>query len=218
MQIYTFGMYDQLKEAKKEGRKETFAKKVVAAGDPAQEEHKKATETVIPATVSYKGYEIKCDDFDSWVVDGYSMSPEGIDNGDVLLCKPVDSMERENMGWGKYVVIKVDTAYYDYKKKALSFQKKLRKTLMKVAGNMDIETLVQELKKIDDSVLLTENEKNLRKKFKDIKAYYKTEELMLSLTYREGNLRYSFHPVSLIEFVAEYVLSKQKNSWNVNKL
>lgn len=211
-------MYNQLKAVREEGRKKTFAKKLVAAGDPAQEEHKKETATVLPATVLYKGNEIKCNEFDSWTVDGYSMSLEDINNGDVLLCKPVNCNERKSIGSGKYIIIKVDPDYYVYKKKTLSFQRKLRKTLMKVASNIDIETLIQELKKIDDSVLLTENEKNLRKKFKEIKSYYKKEDLMLSLTYREGSLRYSFHPVSLIESVAEYVLSFTKDSWIVNKL
>jgi len=211
-------MYSQLKMAREENRKKTLAKNVVAAGDPTQEEHKKNISSTIPETVTYKDKNINCNEFHQWVVDGYSMLPEGINNGDVLLCNPVCDTEREKIGFGKFVVIKVDSGYYSFKKKTLSFQKKLRKTLMKVSSDMDIETIVLELKKIDDSILLLENEKCLRKKFEEIKSYYKKEELMLSQTYREGVLRYSFHPTSLIEYVAVYALSKQKESWNVNKL
>lgn len=218
MQLYTFGMYNQLKRAKEEGRKKTLARNIVAAGDPTQEEHKKEKELTLPETVSYKGLDISCNEFETWVVDGYSMSPEDINNGDVLLCKPVYDTERENLGYGKYIVINVDPQYYAFKKKDLCFQKKLRKALMKVAPDTDIETLIDKLKQIDDSVLLSDNEKCLREKYKDIKSFYKEEELMLSLTYRDGALRYSFHPISLITSVAEYALSKQKNGWNVNKL
>lgn len=218
MQIYTFGMYRQIKNVREESRKKTLSQNVVAAGDPAQEGYNGETETVLPETVSFDGKELNLNDFAIWTVDGYSMSPEDINNGDVLLCHPIASGLRGNIGYGKYVVIDVDPDYYAFKKKTLSFQKKLRKTLMKVSPDMDVETLMCELKKVDDSVLLPENKKRLREKFKEIKSYYKNEELMLSLTYRDGELRYSFHPVSLIAFVADYVLSKQKNNWVVSKL
>ena len=44
------------------------------------------------------------------------------------------------------------------------------------------------------------------------------KELMLSVTYRKGNLRYSFHPVDLIQYVAEYVLKHNGEEWRAKKL
>lgn len=40
---------------------------------------------------------------------------------------------------------------------------------------------------------------------------------MLSVTYRKGDLRYSFHPINLIKYVAEYVLKHNGKKWIAKK-
>ena len=98
-----------------------------------------------------------------FTVEGSSMSPEDISNGDKLLCRKVDTDAAKLIGKGKFVVIAVDKEYYDSKNKD-------------------------------------------------------KKELMLSVTYRKGNLRYSFHPVDLIQYVAEYVLKHNGEEWRAKKL
>lgn len=41
---------------------------------------------------------------------------------------------------------------------------------------------------------------------------------MLSVTYRKGELRYSFHPIDLIKYVAEYVLKHNGEEWRAKNL
>ena len=41
---------------------------------------------------------------------------------------------------------------------------------------------------------------------------------MLSKTYREGNLRYSFHPVDLIVSKVEYVVRQNGDAWDIKRV
>lgn len=66
---------------------------------------------------------------------------------------------------------------------------------------------------------MEENQKNLEIKYNEAIGFYKEKkELMLSVTYRKGNLRYSFHPVDLIQYVAEYVLKHNGEEWRAKNL
>lgn len=154
-----------------------------------------------------------------FTVEGSSMSPEDISNGDKLLCRKVDADAAKLIGKGKFVVIAVDKEYYESKNKELKFDYKLRHTLLKVPVESSIEKLVDSLKKITNSIFLEENQKNLEIKYNEAIGFYKDKkELMLSVTYRKGNLRYSFHPVDLIQYVAEYVLKHNGEEWRAKKL
>ena len=154
-----------------------------------------------------------------FTVEGSSMSPEDISNGDKLLCRKVDTDAAKLIGKGKFVVIAVDKKYYESKNKELKFDYKLRHTLFRVPVGISIEQLIDSLKKITNSIFLEENQKNLEIKYNEAIGFYKDKkELMLSVTYRKGNLRYSFHPVDLIQYVAEYVLKHNGEEWRAKKL
>ena len=117
------------------------------------------------------------------------------------------------------MVIAVDKKYYESKNKELKFDYKLRHTLFRVPVGISIEQLIDSLKKITNSIFLEENQKNLEIKYNEAIGFYKDKkELMLSVTYRKGNLRYSFHPVDLIQYVAEYVLKHNGEEWRAKKL
>lgn len=83
-----------------------------------------------------------------FTVEGSSMSPEDISNGDKLLCRKVDTDAAKLIGKGKFVVIAVDKEYYDSKNKELKFDYKLRHTLFRVPVGISIEQLIDSLKKI----------------------------------------------------------------------
>lgn len=144
-------------------------------------------------------------------VAGSSMSPENISNGDFLVCRNI-AENSYNFRKGQYVIIAVDTAYYAHKGKKLLYDFKLRKTLFKVKAGMTPESLIDELKKTEDSLLLNENQKRLKRKYKETRSYekYKDIDLILSVTYRKGEIRYSFHPVHLIEYVAETIIKVER--------
>lgn len=157
------------------------------------------------------------EDVPVFTVDGSSMSPEGLSNGDKLLCRKVDAPE--TIGEGKFAVIAVDKEYYKFKNKELKFDYKLRRTLYRVPLGMSIDELIGSLKKVTNSIFLEENQKNLMTKYNEAIKFYGTQkELMLSVTYRKGELRYSFHPVDLITYVAEYVLKHNGEEWRAKKL
>lgn len=154
-----------------------------------------------------------------FTVEGSSMSPEDISNGDKLLCREVEADAIKSIEQGKFAVIAVDQEYYKSKNKELKFDYKLRHTLFRVPVGSLIEELIDSLKKITNSIFLKENQKNLRVKYDEaIEFYGKERELMLSVTYRKGELRYSFHPIDLIKYVAEYVLKHNGEEWRAKKL
>ncbi|MBD5223214.1 MAG: S24 family peptidase [Bacteroides sp.] len=137
------------------------------------------------------------------IVAGNSMLPKGICDGDRLSCTPVKDNPDIEVKQGDFVIIKVDRNYYFAKGQSVRFAHKLRCVIMNIGREANFDKMYDEVKRIDDSVLLDHNKAELRKKFKVTRDYYGAEEpLMLSSTYKEGTLHYSFHPVKLIEAVA----------------
>mgnify|MGYP001106880380 CR=1 FL=1 len=219
MQLYTLGKYAKLLEKWNEDNYEKDGIDIVAAGDPAQDGHKRVNKTNIPQELLLGETKIDTNDFCKYIVDGYSMSPEDIDNGDILLCKPLSDFTTEDITSNHYVIINVDKEYYKAKNKSLKFKTKLRKTKMIVPAGMAFDDLVVSLKDIDDSILLSENQKRLKKKFNETKSFYKDRELILSITYRDGSLRYSFHPKELITSIAQYVAKcDEEGNWTIKEL
>ena len=187
----------------------------VAAGDPAQYGHLQECKLELPNLIKTSTECIDTSGYKSFVVDGFSMLPEGISNGDVLLCTAVNS-EKEDIGKDLFSVIRVDEDYYKAKGKSLKFDYKLRKTLLHVPANEEVEDIIENLQKINDDILLLENQDKLKEKYKESGSYYK-QDLMLSITYRKGVLCYSFHPLNLIEYQTVYVLRLVDDNWEVRK-
>lgn len=215
---FSFGMDGEIKEERRKNRNNINGYKVVAAGNPAMAGHKKKDVPMVPATLNDGKKAIITEDYEKYIVDGYSMFLEGIDNSDVLLCKSMPEDELNRIGFGKFVIIKVDEEYYKAKKQELTFDSKLRKTLMKVPVGMTDDEILATLKDIDSSALLPENQKRLKEKYKEITSFYHNRELMLSKTYREGSLRYSFHPVNLIISEVVYVVKNTEQGWGVKRV
>ena len=197
----------------------------VAAGDPTLSVTPLKGLEMLPDRIPYENSMLDISEYKQsenpliFTVEGSSMSPEDISNGDELLCRKVDTDAAKLIGKGKFVVIAVDKEYYDSKNKELKFDYKLRHTLFRVPVGISIEQLIDSLKKITNSIFLEENQKNLEIKYNEAIGFYKDKkELMLSVTYRKGNLRYSFHPVDLIQYVAEYVLKHNGEEWRAKKL
>lgn len=192
----------------------------VAAGDPAIGlAPVKRPDEQIPLKIPIdSNSEISLSEYDVFDVFGTSMSPEEIDNGDRLLCKEVTLEEASAMQKGVFAVIAVDPEYYKKKNKHLQYDFKLRHTLYNMPIGTSIEDLIISLKGVTSSIILPKNQTLLRTKYEETVGFYQDRHLMLSLTYKEGSLRYSFHPVDLIRYKADYVLKHNAAGWYVKKL
>lgn len=216
---YAFGMRDEVNTERRKSRNNVNGYKVVAAGNPAMNGHKKKELPMLPASLTCDNELIETGSYDKYIVD--AMYLEGINNSDVLLSQPLSKEELRELGFGQFIIIQVDEEYYKAKKRHLEFDAKLRKTLMQVPLGMTDADILKRLQEIDPSALLPENQKQLRQKYDEIKSYYHDCDLMLSKTYREGSLRYSFHPVDLIlskvAFVVKYEEDKE-DKWNTGRV
>lgn len=191
----------------------------VAAGDPAHGGMASNLPADFPIRFFLDGKEIITDRFETFVVDGSSMVPKGISNGSVLLCRPVKEADLNNIGKGKYLIVKVDPDYYSNKNKKASFKYKLRRSLADVPENPVFSSLLQDLKKSEDSLLKESNQKALQQKFEEVYGYYdRSRPMVLSVTYRDGHIRYSFHPKNLVAYVAEYVVVKLNGRYEIHKV
>ncbi len=208
-QVLTFGMAD------------TFANigKVddgiirVAAGDPALPIQNSTPEYEVPDSFEVDGKSYKKADFDSYLVTGNSMSPRGIKNGDFLLVK---RNEEAVYNPGDYLIIKVDLDYYkNFNPKTVTYDYKLRKALLKVDSQMTVGDIVRTLKTTHFELNIEEYQKKMEGKFNKARLAYPDEELMLSITYHDGHLCYSFHPVRLIKGKAAFRVSRELNGKSV---
>ncbi len=193
----------------------------VAAGDPAYGSQTSDGQGPLPPFVKIGDEQVETARYMNLVVDGSSMSPERISNGDVLLCTKIGATERERLEYGKHVIVRTDADYYRKKNKPVKFDYKLRRTICVVEAQETYENLLERLIRdnLEDSVVLECNQKALKEKFSESRKYYDySESMMLSATYRDGEIRYSFHPASLIEFRADYVVSPFKGMNNTRKL
>lgn len=192
-----------------ENEHERAAANQVAAGDPTHALCNTPAPVDLPDSLeTIEG--INPADYVTYIVDGWSMYPEGINNGDILLCQEIKDSDKASLHQGKFVIIKVDEDYYHFRNKHSKYDVKLRKTVLKVTPGTSLEALQSTLMEVEDSILLKENQKMLKKKYKDTYDYYSPDnvEMMLSLTYDKGRLQYSFHPVANITYVARYVINK----------
>lgn len=217
--VESMGLFEKYEQPIVDENKTDFIR--VAAGDPTLDTYLNDWEQTF-YNVDNLPEDIKTqNDRKSFVIDGFSMLPEGINNGDVLVSIPVNWHAKENFKEGKFVVIEVDPEYYRHKNKKMQFRYKLRKTLAFVSKEDDAEKIIAELKKNNDDILLVENQKNLKEKLLDARKYeeYSNIDLVLSVTYRNGSLRYSFHPITLVKYIGRYCAKKgMQESWTFEDL
>lgn len=218
--MFLMGLTEESNQPLIDADKENFIR--VAAGDPAQDAYSKGLEQYLPPILKLvDNKEVKSIDYKAFIIDGFSMSPENIDNKDILLCKEVSWDEQQDFIPEKFVIIEVDKEYYKFKKKELRFRYKLRKTLFFVPSGWSDKELIDELKKTNDDILLSVNQKKLKEKLRETREYkeYQNSNLVLSTTYRDGRLRYSFHPIEYIKYVGDYcVRNNEKKDWIAEKV
>lgn len=139
---------------------------------------------------------------------GNSMAPCGICNGDVVYVEKKsisDKIRRDS-----FIILLVDKSKY---REPVSFKYKLRRYLMNISSDMSLEEIVDDLKKFHTHILSPEYQKRLQDKIDDGKREYPDEKnFCLSITFKNGSLRYSVHPRNLIEGSVKFVVNVRKNN------
>jgi predicted nucleic acid-binding Zn ribbon protein len=148
------------------------------------------------------------DGYMQFVVCGTSMAPKGIDDGDNLVCKPVNSHDFL-IKKGMFLIIKVDPNYY--KEEVPIYDYKLRCAIMDVECGEKAGDIIMKMKDMDDcpEIWLPECQENLRKKMAKARSVYPLDKLVLSCTYKQGDLQYSFHKKDAVEFIAETRIQRE---------
>ena len=220
IQLYTWGAMNELGEKTSYENSKNESCPKVAAGDPTLGIYAvEKDNSTLPISLDYNGTEIHTNEFMLFKVEGLSMSPEGILNGDILLCKTIKWENATDFKLDKYIIIDVDKDYYKWKKKNLKYAYKIRKTLMHIPAGCNADEIISSLKETNDDIFLSENQKCLKEKLKETRQYYKDIELCLSITYKEGNLRYSFHPINLVKAMVYYKARHNgNNNWSIEKI
>lgn len=173
---------------------------LVAAGDPASSFSSVVLEPTLPLDIQEKVRGLK-----RFKVRGSSMSPFGIAHGDIIYVEDIESgLNRDDI-----IVVKVDPTVYD---RPIQFNHKMRRYLMDVSKEEGLENVKNRLSEFHKEILDPEFQQRLKKKFDKTKGFYPDKDLCLSITFRNGDLRYSFHPRDLVEYKVRYIVSMETNS------
>lgn len=182
----------------------------VAAGDPALPISARNHHYDIPETFNVEGKTLRGADYDKYLVMGNSMLPKGIHNGNYLLVK---KNEENTYQMGDFLIIRVDNDYYKkYNPQTVIYDYKLRMALMRISANMSAAQIIEELKYTHFEINIESNQKYMSGKYKKARQAYPNEELVLSTTYHDGRLCYSFHPMQLILGKASIMVDLRKES------
>lgn len=195
-QILTFGL------AGKIGYENSGSYKLVAAGDPSKVvlEYDPSLQLREEFKIGNQSYHLS--DYTVFRVTGSSMKPQGIVNGDFLLAKEI---LRSEISPNDYIIIEVDSETYK-KYEDSSCDYKLRKALIPVMPNDSIDAIIDSLKNPEfhhNPILLVKYQDLFKEKYDRTRQLYPTEELISSVTYRDGELSYSFHPIKFVKYKAE---------------
>lgn len=174
--------------------------RLVAAGDPARSLSCIDKDLSMPIEYSNQLKDLK-----AYKVCGSSMSPCGISNDDIIYVEVAPA----NLRCNDFLVIKVDPNVYS---QPIKYKHKLRRYLMDVSKDNTLEEVREQLMTFHKDILLPEYQQRLRKKFEKTKGFYPNDELCLSITFRNGSLRYSFHPRRLVEFRVKFVVSAESRT------
>lgn len=139
---------------------------------------------------------------------GNSMAPCGIYNGDVVYVESKSSSDIIRLN--SFVILQVDKEKYT---EPVLFNHKLRRYLMDMSKDMSFDNVVENLTKFHKYILSRKYQERLHKKIQEkLQEYPEEKDFCISLTFREGSLRYSVHPRNLIEGCVKFVINTRENN------
>ena len=142
-----------------------------------------------------------------FAVCGNSMSPLGINDGDNILANDFNT-NTGDIREGDFLIVKVDPTYYEGERP--NYEYKLRCAIMIVEESWTEEMIVNRLKQMDSQaeIWLKSYRNCLHEKYLKAKKHYNTGRLVLSTTYKNGTLRYSFHRMDFVKYKAEAIVKQ----------
>lgn len=201
-QIMCLGMADILNKQEKMASRNT-----VIAGDPAHSTEKYNS--------LFELQDVDMGGLKQFQVDGNSMSPCEIENGDNVLAEKID-YNNYTVNRGDFLIIKVDPTYYVNEKP--NYYYKLRRAIMLVDKNWDENNIIDKLKSVEGGELiwLGSYQKKLKEKYNKARNHYRDCDLVLSCTFKNGVMSYSFHRKEYIEYKVVTIIKNNKNHDLVN--
>ena len=184
---------------------------LVAAGDPTKIAPIAETDENLPRSFFVDSNEYKMSDFFVFQVSGNSMCPQGVENGDLLIAKKIDGTN--DLHTGDFLIIEVDESIDTGK--TLVYKYKLRRFLL-TTNNEAIDALIGRLKEVSPEMYLDKYQTRFREKYKVAIARYPNKELVVSTTYREGAIDYSFHSSEFLRY--RVVFYKRDKELNVTQM
>lgn len=195
-QILTFGLAGRL------GYGDSSGYELVAAGDPSKVVLDNDPSLRLHEHFKIGNQDYRLSDFTVFRVMGSSMNPQGIANGDFLLSERLSDDSPINPN--EYIIIEVDRdTYKKYEDSTCNF--KLRKALLPVSPNDDIGVIIESLKNPQmrhNAILLDKYQTKFKQKYSKTRELYPNDVLISSVTYRDGEMFYSFHPRRFVQFKA----------------
>lgn len=205
--IIAIGMYDCMTAPQLPHNIEQY----VAAGNPGNASHEYPDSLPLPATFVMGGKKHNLQDYRLYTVSGNSMLPEGIHNGYELLTLPIAG---EKVSFGDFIVIEVDRTYFQFRHhgKESQFKQKLRRAICGVDNAMTADELSNNLSGTFAEPLDDKEKVDLRDSLSEARSFYGDIHLFLSVTYHDGEIHYSFHPMSHIHSRVEGVAFSEGNN------
>lgn len=209
-QILTFGLAGKLKGSGVSGYMS------VAAGDPSKVVLDRDASLLLPESFMVDNQHYRLDTYTVFKVTGSSMYPQGISDGDFILT--LDLGANDQIHFNDYIVISVDReTYKKFEDSSCDF--KLRKALITIDPDDNIDDKIEELK-VDEyqhnRILLPKYQQRFKEKYNKTRALYHNDPLVASITYRDGELFYSFHPRKFVMYKAVFRarIEKRDTDWS----
>ena len=189
--ILALGLYDKMTEVKLPDNIDSY----VAAGNPGK------FQMDFPEQVNSMGSfmigKSKCHtkDFFHDMVSGNSMLTDGIRSGHELLSRPIKDIEE--VCAGDFIIIDVDKEFYKFRHhgRLPYFKKKLRRAIGEVFPGETAEQIEGRLTGTFAEPFSKKERKDLRDSLAEARSFYGDERLYMSITYHDGDVHYSYHPV-----------------------
>lgn len=202
------GLYDKMTEVKLPSNIDNY----VAAGNPGK------SLMDFPEPINSMGsFKIgksifHTNDFVHDTVLGNSMFTDGILSGYELLSRPIRSIEE--VCEGDFIIIDVDREFYKFRHhgRVPYFKKKLRRAIGEVLPNETAEHIECRLVDTFAEPFRNKERKDLKDSLAEARSFYGTERLYMSITYHDGDMHYSFHPVVNIRSKVEAIAYKSEES------
>lgn len=189
---------------KKQENKESIYR-VVKAGDVAQAtELYVAMKSLNNRTFTHNGQYVNINDYKVFIVKGESMSNDNIHTGDVVFVKELIGESRLSITNGKILLLEIQNS----KNEQGDAEYKLRRFIDYISMNkVNVNEWINEHQIQQDTKFINKFE-SAKKRLSE--STNENDLFLCSMTWHEGELDYSFHPIKVLVGIVEFSLPKEK--------